>query len=136
MDSLGKLGEKSPQRDKSYPLIVEAVAVILGAGDVVRPVDVLVHLEVITPDQIDQWRKGGLPYLERGMTAGLSRVAKILRVLREHALEIGLSPVPGKYTRKGKWRLRFSKSGETASEEAYSYHFVRNRPAGPDRGMR
>ncbi|APR87966.1 hypothetical protein A7982_13315 [Minicystis rosea] len=66
------------------------------------------------------------------MTAGLARVSRILRLLREHALELGLTPTPGKYSRKGKGargRLRFSKSGEAESEKAYACHFVRPRPA-------
>jgi hypothetical protein len=123
----------SLHRDRFYPPIKDAVDAILQSSDVVTPIDVLVSLEVITPEMLDQWRAGELPYLERGMTAGLARVSRMLRVLREHALELGLTPTPGKYSRKGKGsrrRLRFSKSGDAASEEAYSCHFVRRRPAG------
>lgn len=121
-------------RDRFYPLVKEAVAACLQMGDVVRPIDVLVILEVVTPELLDDWRRGGVPYLERGMTAGLARVGRILRILRAHALEIGLVPVPGKYSRKGKGakgRLRFSKSGEAAAEEAYSCHFERRAPSAP-----
>ena len=124
-------------RDRFYPHIKEVVSAILQSSDVVTPIDVLVGLEVITPEQIDQWRRGELPYLERGMTAGLARVSRILRVLREHALELGLVPTPGKYSRKGKGargRLRFSKSGEAESEAAYACHFVRRRPASTETG--
>lgn len=112
--------------DRFYSPIKEATAAILEAGDVVRTIDVLVQLEVITPELVERWRKGGVPYLERGMTAGLSRVARMLAVLHGHALELGLVPVAGKYVRRGtKTRLRFSKSGEPESEAAYARHYQR-----------
>ena len=131
MGSIADLGQTSLSRDRFHPLVVEAVDAILAAGDVVTPLDVLLRLEVVTPDLVAAWRAGGVPYLERGMTAGLSRVGRILRLLREHALTLGLSPVPGKYKRRGKKaRLRFTKSNDTESEEAYACHFVRTPPAG------
>lgn len=103
---------------------------ILQSGDVVRPIDVLVHLEVITPDLVERWRSGGIPYLERGMTTGLAKVARMLSVLDGHARELGLEPVPGKYARRGsKTKLRFSKSGEPESEAAYGRHY--RRPTAP-----
>lgn len=121
-------------RDRFYPLVKEAVSVCLHAGNVVKPVEVLVMLEVITPEQLDQWRHGGIPYLERAMTAGLARVGRILRVLRAHALEVGLVAVPARYARKGKGgkgRLRFSKSGDAAAEAAYACHFERPAKSAP-----
>lgn len=119
-------GENPLQRDRFYSPIKEAVAAILQSGNVVRPIDVLLHLEVITPELIERWRKGGVPYLERGVTTGLSKVARMLTILDAHALELGLVPVAGKYSRRGsKARLRFSKSGEPDSEAAYSRHYQR-----------
>jgi hypothetical protein len=122
------LDSGSPSRDSLAPIVAEVVDEILESGDVVAPVDVLVALEILTPEQVDTWRTGGMPYLERGITAGLSRVARILRLLRERALELGLEPIPGKYLRRKKGsrtRLRFSKRGDAESEKAYSTHFVR-----------
>ena len=119
------------QLDPLMSLVAEVVTEILTVGEVVAPLDVLVRLEIVDPDQVETWRRGGLPYLERGITSGLSRVARFLRLIREHALGLGLEPVPGKYLRRGKGpnrRLRFSKRGDPASEQAYGTHFVR-RPA-------
>ncbi|MFO0614856.1 MAG: hypothetical protein U0414_19870 [Polyangiaceae bacterium] len=111
-------------RDRFYSPIQEAVAAILQSSDVVRPIDVLVHLEVITPELVDRWRSGGVPYLERGMTSGLAKVARMLTVLEGHARELGLEPVPGKYVRRAsKTKLRFSKSGEPECEAAYGRHY-------------
>jgi hypothetical protein len=116
------------KQDRLLPVVAEVVAEILESASVVTALDVLVRLEAIDPEQVDRWRKGQLPYLERGITAGLSRVARLLQLLRDHALSLGLTPVPGKYTRKSsgpKRRLRFSKRGDAESEQAYSTHFVR-----------
>lgn len=118
------------QLDPLMPLVAEVVNEILAAGDVVAPLDVLVRLEIIDPDQVEIWRRGGLPYLERGITSGLSRVARFLRLIAEHARTLGLEPTPGKYLRRGKGpnrRLRFSKRGDPASEEAYATHFIRQK---------
>jgi hypothetical protein len=119
------LTDENPlKRDRFYAPIKDATEAVLRSTDVLRPIDVLIQLEVITPELVEEWRKGEVPYLERGITAGLSRVARMLTILHAHALELGLVPIAGKYTRRGsKARLRFSKSGERASEEAYSRHY-------------
>lgn len=114
--------------DPLLPLVAEVVTEILQNEDAITPVDVLVRLEIIDREQVESWRRGGLPYLERGITAGLSRVSRILRLLGEHSRAIGLEPVTGKYLRRGKGpnrRLRFSKRGDAESERAYATHFVR-----------
>lgn len=116
--------------DPLLPLVAEVVADILAGGDVVAPLDVLARLEILDDDLVETWRRGGVPYLERGITRGLSRVARLLRLVREHSLALGLEPVPGKYLRRGKGpnrRLRFSKRGDPASELAYATHFVRQK---------
>jgi hypothetical protein len=117
------------------PLVAEVVAEILKTGGVLAPLDVLVRLEIIEPEQVELWRRGGLPYLERGIKSGLSRVGRLLRLVDEHARSLGLEPVQGKYLRRGSGpnrRLRFSKRGDQASEAAYSRHFVRPKSAEAD----
>lgn len=116
------------KQDPLLPLVAEVVSEILEAGDVVTPLDVLVRLEIVDAEQVETWRRGGLPYLERGITSGLSRVARFLRLLAEHARALELEPIPGKYLRRGKGpnrRLRFSKRGDLESEQAYATHYVR-----------
>jgi len=110
------------------PLVTEVVAEILSAGNVVAPLDVLLRLEIVDKDQVETWRRGGLAYLERAITSGLSRVNRVLRLVREHCLALGLEPIRGKYFRTGKGArrpLRFSKSGADESELSYATHFVR-----------
>lgn len=114
--------------DPLQPLVAEVVSDVLAAGNVVAPLDVLVRLEIVDADQVEAWRSGTLPYLERGVTTGLARVARILRLFQAHCLALGLEPTPGKYRRRGKGpnqKLRFSKRGDAESELAYGTHFVR-----------
>ena len=120
---------QKPQLDPMLPVVAEVVTEILKAGDVVAPIAVLVRLEMIEADQVEAWRRGGLPYLERGIQTGLSRVARVLRLVGEHARSLGLTPSLGKYQRRGKGRLRFSKRGDPGSEAAYATHFVRPKPS-------
>jgi hypothetical protein len=127
--TLASMSETPPARiDPLMPLVAEIIGEILQEGSVVAPVDVLLRMELIDPDRIEAWRNGELPYLERGITTGLSRASRVLRLVHEHAQALGLVAVPGKYLRRGKGprrRLRFSKRGDPASEQTYSRHFVR-----------
>lgn len=73
---------------------------------------------------VDEWRKGRVPYLEKVIKCNL---AKASRILRMHAHDLNLKPSGTVYKRKIKGRkipLQFSKSGEKNLEEAYSRHFV------------
>jgi hypothetical protein len=122
---------EKPRPDPLMPLVAEVVSEILESSAVVAPLDVLVRLEIVELAQVEAWRSGGLPYLERGITAGLSRVARFLRLIAEHSLALGLKPTAGRYVRRGKGPkrpLRFSKRGDPQSEKAYSTHFVRQKP--------
>ena len=126
-----ELGER-PKLDPLLPVVEEVVAEILSEGPIVASLEVLVRLEIIEPDQVEAWRSGGLPYLERGIVSGLSKVSRLLRLTREHCVSLGLTPTSGKYQRRGKGKkhpLRFSKRGDDESERLYSQHFV--RPATP-----
>jgi hypothetical protein len=129
---------ESTTTDPLAPMVREVIDEILRAGDVVAPIDVLVRLEILTSEQCLAWRRGQLPYLERGITAGLTKVGRLLRTLEETALAMGLVPSVGKYMRSGKGpkkRLRFSKRGDATSEAAYARHFVRrSQPSATSRG--
>lgn len=120
--------------DPLMPLVAEVMAELLETRAEVCPLDMLIALELIEPDQVEAWRGGQLPYLERGITSGLSRVARFIRLTHQHALSLGLTPVPRKYLRRGKGpnrRLRFSKRGDDESERLYACHFVRPGASSP-----
>ena len=110
-----------------YPRIERSVAAILQKGKVVAPVDVLIGMGLLKPDHLEDWRRGRVPYLEKVINCNLSRLSKLLRILRFHAHDLKLMPSTTAYMRWGKGpkkRLRFTKTGDPNLEEAYSRHFV------------
>lgn len=118
---------KTYRQSPLYPGIVRAVAKILRRGKVVAPVDVLVELGRLTPKALEDWRRGRVPYLEKVVSGSLSRLSRLLRILRFHAHDLNLVPSITVYMRWGKGpkqRLRFSKTGDPRLEEAYSRHFL------------
>jgi hypothetical protein len=83
---------------------------------------------LLEEQEIDDWRKGRVPYLERVVKCNLAKAGRILRILRFHAHDLNLKPSVTVYRRKtagGKVALRFSKYGQKNIEEAYSRHFVK-----------
>ena len=114
--------------DKYYSKIVRAVDNELKSQNFVAPIRVFVSMGLLEAQDIDNWRKGRVPYLERVVKCNLAKAGRILRILRFHAHDLNLKPSATKYQRKagsGKIALRFSKSGERNIEEAYARHFVR-----------
>lgn len=114
--------------DPMFPRIERAVAALLAKGNMVAPIDVLVGLELVRSEHLDEWRLGQIAYLERVITCNLSRVSRILRILRFHAHDLDLKPSFTVYNRHGKGskqRLRFSKTGDPNLEKAYATHLVR-----------
>ena len=68
-----------------------------------------------------------MPYLERVINCNLTRLSRLLRIVRFHAHDLNLVPSVTAYIRWGKGpkqRLRFTKTGEPELEEAYARHFV------------
>ena len=113
--------------DPLYPRIERAVATILGRGKVVAPVDVLAEMGLLIHEHLEDWRRGRVPYLERIVNCNLTRLSRILRILRFHAHDLNLVPSLTVYARWGKGprnRLRFTKHTDPKLEEAYNRHFV------------
>jgi hypothetical protein len=93
----------------------------------VAPVDVLVGMGLLAPEQLEAWRRGRVPYLERVIGGDLTRLSRLLRILRFHAHDLNLVPSVTAYRCRGKGPkrpLRFTKSGDPKLEEAYARHFV------------
>ena len=120
-------GVRNFRSDPLFPRIERTVAAILAKGKVVAPVDVLVGMQLLEPEQLAAWRHGRVPYLERVIHANLTRLSRLLRILRLHAHDLNLKPSHTVYCRWGKGPkqvLRFSKTGDPNLEAAYSRHFV------------
>lgn len=113
--------------DPLHPRIERVVYAILEQSNVVTPVGVLLGMGLIKPIQLEQWRHGKVPYLERVIMGNLPRLFRLLRILRFCAHDLNLQPSVTVYMRHGKGakqRLRFSKFGDAKLEEAYATHFV------------
>lgn len=115
------------REDPLYPRIVQAVEPLLARGKVVAPVDVLIGMGLLDPAKLEDWRRGRVPFLEKVIDCNLTRLSRLLRILRFHAHDLKLVLSTTAYMRWGKGpkqRLRFTKTGDGKLEEAYSRHFV------------
>jgi hypothetical protein len=104
------------------------VAEQLAKGNVVAPVGVLIGMGLLRPERLADWRRGRVAYLEHVINCNLSRLSRLLRILRVHAHDLNLKPSLTIYKRHGKGpkqQLRFSKTGDPNLELAYATHFIR-----------
>ncbi|HAK96345.1 MAG TPA: hypothetical protein DCM87_15470 [Planctomycetes bacterium] len=125
--SATEVSVESYRGDPLYPRIVRAVEALLARGKVVAPVDLLVGMSLLDPAKLEDWQRGRVPYLEKVIGCNLTRLSRLLRILRFHAHDLNLVPSTTAYMRRGKGpkqRLRFTKTGDGNLEEAYSRHFV------------
>jgi hypothetical protein len=121
----------SYRKDSYYPRVVRAVARILARSDVVRPVEVLIEMGNLSKKNVEAWRAGRVPYLERVFEGSLSKANRILRIIGFHVHDLNMVPSHATY-RAASGRhaaLRFSKSGAKPIEDAYSRHYKWNQSA-------
>src|SRR5690606_17095569 len=84
-------------------------------------------MSLLDAKHLDDWRRGRVPHLERVINGKLTRLSRLLRILRFHAHDLNLKPSWTAYMRWGrepKQRLRFTKTGDPKLEKAYATHFV------------
>ncbi len=113
--------------DPLHPRIARAVEKLLARGKIMAPVDVPVDMGLLKPAQVEDWRRGRVPHLEKVIGCNLTRLSRLLRILRVHVHDLNLVPSITAYMRWGKGpkqRLRFTKTGDPKIEEAYARHFV------------
>lgn len=125
--SAGAVTVETYRKDPLYPRIVRAVEVILRGGKVVAPVDVLVEMGLLEAKHFEDWRRGRIPFLEKVINCNLTRLSRLLRIVRFHAHDLNLEPSWTAYMRWGKGtkqQLRFTKTGDPELEELYATHFV------------
>jgi hypothetical protein len=113
--------------DTMFPRVERAVAAILAGGKVVAPVDVLVRMELLSAADLEAWRFGRVPYLERVIRCNLSKLSRLLWILGFHCHDLNLTASQTAYVRWGKGphtALRFTKTREERLEKIYARHFV------------
>jgi len=126
-DRTRAVGVDNFRDDPLYPKVARAVEQLLARGKTVAPVDVLVAMGLLSPAQVEDWLRGRVPYLEKVINCNLTRLSRLLRILRFHAHDLNLVPSATAYVRQSKGpraRLRFTKTGDPKLEEAYAWHFV------------
>jgi hypothetical protein len=115
------------KKDRYYPKVINAVDQLLSSEKYVTPIQVFQSMGLLEEKDIESWRKGQVPYLERVIGCNLHKASRILRILRFVAHNLNLKPSITVYKRKvrgGKVLLRFTKSNDQNLEEAYARHFV------------
>ena len=94
--------------DPLYPRIERAVNAVLAKGKVVAPVDVLIGMDLLKPDQLEEWRRGQVPYLERVPVDVATEVPSLLEEVRRfHATSMS-----------GKYYEAFPVSGQNCTEQS------------------
>ncbi|PLR86790.1 hypothetical protein CVD25_18105 [Bacillus canaveralius] len=94
----------------------------------VSPVDLLIKMDRLTKKQVEEWRFGKIPYLERVTIGNLSKLHHTLQTLEKFARKEELKSSKTVYMQWGKGAkrpLRFSKTGNPHMEGMYSTHYVR-----------
>lgn len=104
-----------------------AAEAALAKQHYVSALDIFLGMGLLQPVQIEDWRKGRTPYLERVVQGSLGKLSRTMKAFRQWALKRSLNPRETVYlarTRGPKRALRFSKSGHPNIEKAYRTHFV------------
>jgi hypothetical protein len=111
--------------------IIKVAEAALARRGFVSPIDVLMGIGWLSPPVVDQWRRGRLPYLERGATANLHKLSTAMHLFRSWAVSRGLRPRETAYlaTTPDRRPLRFGVSGRNAVERGYRTHWVSPKPA-------
>src|ERR1700730_18665910 len=124
---LKKITVANYRQDPYYARIVKAVEGLLREKGFVAPLELFIRMDLLSPESVENWRRGRIPYLERVIRCNLGKAGRILRILRMHAHDLDLKPsltVYKRWTKGCRPLLRFSKTGDYNIEDAYARHFV------------
>ncbi len=92
-------------------------------GRAVKTIDVFVSLGMLETKKMEAWKSGRVPYLEKVLHGNLSKLNRVLRILRFHVHDLNLRPQKH-IVRYGKKILRYSKTGEPKLEDTYSLEYA------------
>jgi hypothetical protein len=95
-------------------------------------IDVFIGLGYLTKKDVESWRMKRIPYLEKSVKVGLSKITFINKTIRENCRKGGLRESYTAYKSWGKGAkidLQFTKSGAKNIEALYSTHWLKHRPS-------
>jgi len=124
---LKKITVANYRQDPYYAQIVKVAEGLLREKGFVAPLELFIRTDLLSPESVENWRRGRIAYLERVMRCNLGKASRILRILRMHAHDLDLKPsltVYKRWTKGSRPLLRFSKTGDHNIEDAYARHFV------------
>jgi hypothetical protein len=109
--------------------VVATAEAALSQRGFVTAVDIFLGLGWLAPSSEQAWRQGRTSYLERVVTANLSKITTAMRCFQIWARRRGLEPSETAYVARSRGRatLRFSKSGNPSIERNYRTHWVSPR---------
>lgn len=123
-------------RDELKKKLHSVMSQLLTEKKVISPVDVLLGAGILSAKDLEDWRFGRVPYLEKVCRVNLSVMSFIMKEIKSYADGAGLKPSHTGYVRWGtkgkKIPLRFSKSGDAKIEAAYATHYVARSQRAPD----
>lgn len=98
----------------------------LSTRQVVTPLEVLVGIGWLPAAQVEAWRRGRVPYLERVADVNLARLSTALRLLGDWARRRHLTPSETVYVAwtRDRHRLCFTKTGNAHLERVWRTHWI------------
>lgn len=112
-----KIKKKKKKKNMSQHVAGVAGGIVSQQG-YVSVIDLFLGIGWLTPDKLLDWKKGRVPYLERVITAILSKISRVMKEFRSWALHSKLKASVTVY-KHGNHPLRFSKTGQSVIETAY-----------------
>jgi hypothetical protein len=126
-----KLTPENYEADTLYPRVARAMAELLGRGLPVSAPAVFARMGMLSQENLQAWRHGKAPYLERVIAGSLGKTNRVVRIIGLHAHDLNLPPLAphaaGPIRHNGR-PLRFCKTGERRVEDAYKRVFGPRRP--------
>jgi hypothetical protein len=113
--------------------VARAAQAALEDHKYVSCIDILLGVGWLEKQDLEDWRFGRVPFLERVVRSNLSKISKAMKIFRRWAHDRGLKPSETVYKKWGKGvkhHLRFSKYGAPEVETSYRAHYVSPRRAG------
>lgn len=107
--------------------VIQAAESALFRQHYVSPLDVLTGMGALQSSDVQDWKKGKIPYLERVVQGSLGKISFSMKCFRSWASRKGLKPSYTAYlakTKGPKKELQFSKSRDPKVEESYRTHYV------------
>ena len=106
--------------------VVEAAEAALAAQNYASLLDVLVGIRWLDPGATDRWRQGRIDCLEEAIQTSPSRISEAIELFRSWATRKGLIATETQYVARTPQRhtLRFSRSGNPATEQSYRTHWI------------